>query len=201
MIVFRILTSLTRRVKAGTIAPGAVATAFQLSGEHAANNMKVAWSLVAGASSYQIFHSSNSESGFRHTATVPGNTFDDYGLRVGETYYYQVQAFASNGTALGQSTEAIAATFTVEDDYDTYDNIVLRSFVPKSNLESGGLYHQYNYESEANGFLQFVQQTSTDGFNFAGNTVILRGMCLPHTNSLRLLTSALVETPVQFLLH
>jgi hypothetical protein len=173
MTVFGILTSLTGRVKADTFALGAVATAFQLSGEHAANNIKIDWNLVAGASSYQIFHSSDSESGFRHTATVPANTFDDYGLRIGETYYYQVQAFASNGTALGQSTTASAATFTVEDDYDTYDNTVLRSFAPKSNLESGVLYYQYNYESDANGFLQFVQQTSTDGFNFAGNTVVL----------------------------
>ncbi|KUJ08644.1 uncharacterized protein LY89DRAFT_763951 [Mollisia scopiformis] len=173
MIVFGILPSFTGRVKADTFALGAVATPFQLSGEHAANNIKVDWSLVAGASSYQIFQSSNAESGFRHTATVPGNTFDDYGLRVGETYYYQVQAFASNGTALGQSTEASAATFTVEDDYDSYDNTVLETFVPKSNLESGGLYYQYNYESDANGFLQFVQQTSTDGFNFAGNTTVL----------------------------
>ncbi|OIW30392.1 hypothetical protein CONLIGDRAFT_632452 [Coniochaeta ligniaria NRRL 30616] len=89
------------------------------------------------------------------------------------TYYYQVQAFASNGTSLGQSAETSAATFAVGNNYDTYDNTVLRTFAPKSDLESGGIYYQYNYESDANGFLQFVQQTSTDGYNFAGNTVVL----------------------------
>lgn len=177
--MFGILSSISAapsgitEVKADTFALGAVATVFQLSGEPAVNNIKVDWSLVAGASSYQIFRSSHSESGFCQIATVPGNTFDDYGLKVGETYYYHVEAFASNGTALGQSTEARAATFMPEDDYDIYDNTIARSFVPKSNLESGGLYYQYNYESDANGFLQFVQQTSTDGFDFVGNASVL----------------------------
>lgn len=166
-------TSGIREVEADTSALGALATVFQLAGELAANNIKVDWSLVAEASSYQVFRSSTSELDFRQIATTPGNTYDDYGLGIGETYYYQVQAFASNGTELGQSTETNATTFTPGDDYDTYNNTAEISLVQKSNLESGGLYYEYNFESDDNGFLQLIQQTSTDGFNFVGNSVVL----------------------------
>jgi hypothetical protein len=162
-----------REVKADTFALGAFATAFQLSGEFAVNNIKVDWSLVAGASIYLIFRASDSEPSFRQISTALGNTFDDYGLGVGETYYYLVEALASNGAALGQSTEARATTFFPGDNYNTYDNTIATSFAPKSNLESEGQYYQYNYESDANGFLQIVQQTSTNGFDFVGNAVVL----------------------------
>jgi hypothetical protein len=160
-------------VNADTAAFGALATAFQLSNGNAANNIKVDWSPVEGASSYKVFRSSASGSGVCQRAKVPGNTFDDYALATGKTYYYKVSAFASNGTALGQSTQANATTFTVGDDYDTYDNTVLQTYSAKSRLESGGLYYQYNYQTDSNGFLQFVQQTSTDGFHFTGDVIVL----------------------------
>lgn len=152
---------------------GALATVFQLSSEPAANNIKLDWSLAPDASRYKIFRSSNRDRTFRQVATTLGNTFDDYSLSIGETYYYQVLAAASNGTVLGRSIETNARTFIARADYDLYNNTAEQSLIIKSSLESRGIYYQYNFESDNNGFLQLVQQTSTDGYNFSGSYVVL----------------------------
>ncbi|KAI5359079.1 Putative coagulation factor 5/8 domain, Galactose-binding-like domain superfamily [Septoria linicola] len=160
---------------------------FQLKGSSSVNNAKLAWASVAGASSYRIEQSSGS-SGYQATDTVSGNTFDSYGLTVGSVYSFRVTAL-NGGNTVDTSAVISLATYASQGSYNTYDNTQVSSLRLKSNLEANGVYYRYNYETANNGsFSRFVEQTSTNGYDFSGDKTVLTGvtLCAPANYSCKL---------------
>jgi len=70
----------------------------------------LAWSGVAGASSYNVYRSPLSGGGWAraNSSPVAGASFTDTGLRNGRTHYYAVRALVSAGNESGPSNEASA---------------------------------------------------------------------------------------------
>jgi len=146
---------------------GVTATAFRLAGEPAANNVKLNWETVPGASGYAVYRNATK------IASAPGNSFDDYDLSTSASYTYDVRAIGTGGTELAESRSASATTSTPTGTLKTYDNTTPSSLNLKATLQSGGTYYSFDSQSDGSGFTQVVQRTSTDGYSFTGSTVVL----------------------------
>lgn len=149
-----------------------IATLFQISGLEAVDNIKLYWNIIENATFYRVLRSTSADSSFTKIATVSGNIFDDYGLEVGKKTYYQVKAYSTTKMLLAQA-KTDATPYIQPGTYLTYDNTVTSILSIRSNLQSGGIFYRYNYHSDANGFLDIKQQTSTNGLTFAGSASVL----------------------------
>ena len=70
--------------------------------------IKVAWTAIDGASSYYVYRSTSSSSGYKKIATVSGtDSYTDTSVKTGKTYYYKVRAVMASGT-VGQSSDYVA---------------------------------------------------------------------------------------------
>lgn len=166
------------------LVPGLISTAaaefglagqlFQLSGASSVNNAKLAWAAVSGASSYRV-EQSIGNGAYTTLGTVPGDTYDSYGLTMGSNYNFRVTALNGN-SQVDQSNIASLTPYAPQGSYNTYDNTQESSLLIKPNLEDNGVYYKYNYETASNGsFSRFQEQTSTDGYNFSGDKTVLTG--------------------------
>ncbi|MBT1167165.1 InlB B-repeat-containing protein [Bifidobacterium simiarum] len=79
---------------------------FRLKNEKSANNAKIYWSRVSGATSFTVYRIEGSTR--TQIGTTTGHTWDDYGLKVGAKYTYEVKASPSNATA----TSNVVTPFT-----------------------------------------------------------------------------------------
>ncbi len=68
-------------------------------------SLKVKWSSVDGAVSYQIYRSTTSDSGYKKIATTSSTKYTDTTVKVGTKYYYKVRAVQSDGSVSGFSGE------------------------------------------------------------------------------------------------
>ncbi len=59
--------------------------------------LRLSWSQVAGASSYQIYRSSSENGKYEKIAQLSGDKFDDEKIQPGVSYYYKICAVMSNG--------------------------------------------------------------------------------------------------------
>ncbi|MCD7858397.1 MAG: fibronectin type III domain-containing protein, partial [Clostridiales bacterium] len=62
-------------------------------------SLTLSWPAVEGATHYQIYRSTASDSGFAKVQTVPASqlSYADTGLAAGTTYYYKVRAYSNAG--------------------------------------------------------------------------------------------------------
>ena len=77
-------------VQAGVTAPGQVS---KLTAVSEANNIKLSWDKVSGASGYEIFRSSEGTEAYTNVGTASSNSFKDINVANGVTYYYKVRAY------------------------------------------------------------------------------------------------------------
>ncbi|KAF2716962.1 carbohydrate-binding module family 32 protein [Polychaeton citri CBS 116435] len=162
---------------------------FQVSGESGVNNIKLSWGPVA-SSSYHVKRGTSSGS-YKQIANVTGDTYDDYGLDVGTTYYYMI------ATPDAQSNEVSATPFAPKGDYETYDNTKSSDLVIKSKIQDpDGLYYRYIY-NEANGEFAITRETSQDGYTFTGNATVLNSttVCAAINASCHLERTAFAQHP------
>lgn len=143
---------------------------FQLAGESTVSNVKLTWALVDDAASYEVLLRSDSGS-YDVLATAPGDSWDVYGLTANQTY--QIRGVNGSTTVDTSDDVTVAPVSSLPANLNTYDNTVASSLSIKSNLVSGSTYYQYNYVTDSNGFSHFQMQTSTDGYNFTGNTTVI----------------------------
>lgn len=64
-------------------------------------SLKMEWSAVSGAGGYQIYRSTNAQSGFKKVATVEGGSatsYTDGSLTAGTNYYYKIRAYSGSTT-------------------------------------------------------------------------------------------------------
>lgn len=148
---------------------GFAAQLFQLQGDSAVTNAKLEWATVAKASSYRVERSSNGGS-FSVIATVPGNTHDDYDLKVGQSYRYRVVAIDGSST-VDQSSLATLSPFTPSGTYSSFDNVpdentasVAETSSDASTVKGNVKEYRYQYQTFSNrSFSHFTEQVSENG--------------------------------------
>ena len=121
------------------------ATPFKLYGEKDVNNVKVKWELNKNADEYRVFRDG------QQIGIAKGDTYDDYGLTVGKTYSYYVEAYkdgAKVATAAAQSATTFTPSTTDVTIYDNLDGkeIQKRSKVSPDGFKIGALYFKYRME-------------------------------------------------------
>jgi fibronectin type 3 domain-containing protein len=91
---------------AGSIYATSFFAAPALTATGATSNVTLAWDSVSGAANYTLLRSTTSGSGYATLASgVTTTTYTDFTVTPATTYYYEVEAVASNGTASAASTE------------------------------------------------------------------------------------------------
>lgn len=88
---------------------------FKLAGETDVKNVKITWEQRKDADYYNVYR--NGEL----IGQTKGDTFDDYGLQVGNTYTYHAEAYKA-GVKIATSVSHKATTFTPSDKGVLYDN-------------------------------------------------------------------------------
>lgn len=142
---------------------GLTAQTFAIAGNPGLNNVKLAWNF--GENSYTVARKSNNGT-YTTIATVSGNQHDDYNLHEGPVSY------RVTGKS-GISDEFQLSVLTTPSGYLKYDNTVPSSFKTSSPIKVGSTYYAYQYRTDANAFLEIVEQTSSDGLTFTGTQVVL----------------------------
>ncbi|KAF2769190.1 hypothetical protein EJ03DRAFT_99608 [Teratosphaeria nubilosa] len=137
---------------------------FQLKGGSDVNNVKLNWGAVAPGT-YTIEKGTASGS-LTTLATTTGDSWDDYDLSVGTTYYYRI---SSSG---GKSSEVSVAPYTPKDGYDSFDNTKPSLLVNNSLIEIGGVLYRYSYIPQRPDFI-ITESTSTDGKTFTDGVTVL----------------------------
>ncbi|EEU34436.1 uncharacterized protein NECHADRAFT_87046 [Fusarium vanettenii 77-13-4] len=173
---------------------GFAAQLFQLQGDSAVTNAKLEWATVAKASSYRVERSSNGGS-FSVIATVPGNTHDDYDLKVGQSYRYRVVAIDGSST-VDQSSLATLSPFTPSGTYSSFDNVpdentasVAETSSDASTVKGNVKEYRYQYQTFSNrSFSHFTEQVSENGGPWTGNRTVLTNieMCASANYSCKL---------------
>ena len=138
---------------------GATATAFKLTGENAAANVKVTWDTVADATRYDVLR------GTTRIATTTGDTIDDYGLASNATYTYTVKAF-TNDALVSTTAPTQVRTFTPTGTPVVWDNTTGGNDLGEpTGVKVGNSYYRYATTS-SNGTTKITEASSTDGRTF-----------------------------------
>lgn len=122
------------------------ATSFKLLGEDAVNNVKVKWEMNPQADEYHVFRDGS------QIAVVKGDTWDDYGLEIGKTYTYHVEAFKDAQRIAVAKSQAATTYKPTSTDVAIYDNldgkyVKQASHKKPSGFKIGNLYYSYKMES------------------------------------------------------
>lgn len=142
---------------------GLTAQTFAIAGKNGLNNVKLAWNF--GENQYTITRKSTNGT-YTTIATVSGNQHDDYSVPEGPVSY------KVTGKS-GNSDEIQLSISSTPSGYVQYDNTAPSSFKTSSQIKVGSTYYAYQYRTDANAFLEIVEQTSSDGLTFTGNNVVL----------------------------
>lgn|GEM_PF-881885 len=177
MVIIGMIPAMQDTASATTAALGhdffVLTTPFELQGGTAANNFKVEWSQVEGAESYTLYRSDSDDGAYTELVTSPATKYDDYDLEISATYYYKVEANGPSGVIASSNIAPAKAIVESGTGMSLYDNTKVSSLKLKSNLLFDGIYYRYSFQSDGSGFTQIIEQTSSDGFNFRGDRVIL----------------------------
>lgn len=121
------------------------ATAFKLVGEKSVNNVKVDWMQRPDADTYKVYRDG------KLIGEAIGDTFDDYGLPVGKTFNYYVEAY-KDGKKVATAEAQKASTFTPEGNLEVYDNrdgkTTGKTTARPSGMLIGGTYYSYKIETQ-----------------------------------------------------
>ncbi len=139
------------------------ATPFKIAGGESVNNVKINWMLRDDADLYKIYRDG------KEIGTASGNTFDDYGLAVGKTYTYHVEAYQGEkkvAQAIGQST----TTFIPSGGSPTYDNkngkLTSEDTTEKpKGMKIGNTYYIYRMQKDSDKVWTITESHSTTGLN------------------------------------
>ena len=115
--------------------------------------LKVKWTAVDGATSYQVYRSTEKNGEYAELATVTGTTsYTDTSVKVGKKYYYKVCAVFSNGT-VGSLSAAVSGV--------ALDKATITSVVSKSKNK---IQITWKKVSGASGYYVYRKNESTGSF-------------------------------------
>ena len=119
------------------------ATPFKLIGENEVKNVKINWMQRNDADVYKIFRNGTL------IGETRGDTYDDYGLSLGENYTYHVEGY-KEGRKIATSESQSAMPFSPSQDCDVYDNRNGQYLKNReggiSGMKIGDLYFSYRLE-------------------------------------------------------
>jgi hypothetical protein len=137
------------------------ATLFKLEGESSAANVKLTWLTRSGADRYEVYRD-----GVR-IARSSGDTIDDYGLNVGQSYSYTVKAYSRNMALVASSSAATVTPFNITGALQgTWDNdsgspsLGSGPTVP-SGWNIGGTYYDFRFTGSGSGIKPQQRSSST----------------------------------------
>lgn len=119
------------------------ATPFKLVGENEVKNVKINWMQRNDADVYKIYRNGTL------IGETRGDTYDDYGLSLGENYTYHVEGY-KEGRKIATSESQSAMPFRPSQDCDVYDNLNGQYLKNRkegiAGMKIGNLYFSYRLE-------------------------------------------------------
>lgn len=119
------------------------ATPFKLVGENEVKNVKINWMQRNDADVYKIYRNGTL------IGETRGDTYDDYGLSLGENYTYHVEGY-KEGRKIATSEPQSAMPFRPSQDCDVYDNLNGQYLKNRkggiAGMKIGNLYFSYRLE-------------------------------------------------------
>lgn len=119
------------------------ATPFKLVGENEVKNVKINWMQRNDADVYKIYRNGTL------IGETRGDTYDDYGLSLGENYTYHVEGY-KEGRKIAMSEPQSAVPFRPSQDCDVYDNRNGQYLKNRkggiAGMKIGNLYFSYRLE-------------------------------------------------------
>lgn len=119
------------------------ATPFKLVGENEVKNVKINWMQRNDADVYKIYRNGTL------IGETRGDTYDDYGLSLGENYTYHVEGY-KEGRKIAMSESQSAMPFRPSQDCDVYDNLNGQYLKNRkggiAGMKIGNLYFFYRLE-------------------------------------------------------
>ena len=119
------------------------ATPFKLVGENEVKNVKINWMQRNDADVYKIYRNGTL------IGETRGDTYDDYGLSLGENYTYHVEGY-KEGRKIAMSESQSAMPFRPSQDCDVYDNLNGQYLKNRkggiAGMKIGNLYFSYRLE-------------------------------------------------------
>lgn len=119
------------------------ATPFKLVGENEVKNVKINWMQRNDADVYKIYRNGTL------IGETRGDTYDDYGLSLGENYTYHVEGY-KEGRKIATSEPQSAMPFRPSQDCDVYDNRNGQYLKNRkggiAGMKIGNLYFSYRLE-------------------------------------------------------
>ncbi|MCO7127901.1 discoidin domain-containing protein [Sporolactobacillus shoreicorticis] len=166
MLLFS-LRPLDVKASEDTVSLHVLATPFKIQGEKKADNIKLDWNAVTGASSYTLSSSSYKKGKYKQIATPTSSTYEIYGLK--HRTYYRVQALDAKGNVLATSEVISGKPVNCRSrvSLNTFDNTKTSSIQGlKSKFRMGKNYYQFGFERADDGSLTMWQSTSKDGITY-----------------------------------
>ncbi|WP_415958177.1 FN3 associated domain-containing protein [Paraprevotella xylaniphila] len=119
------------------------ATPFKIVGENEVKNVKINWMQRNDADVYKIYRNGTL------IGETRGDTYDDYGLSLGENYTYHVEGY-KEGRKIAMSEPQSAVPFRPSQDCDVYDNRNGQYLKNRkggiAGMKIGNLYFSYRLE-------------------------------------------------------
>lgn len=133
------------------------ATPFKLVGENEVKNVKINWMQRNDADVYKIYRNGTL------IGETRGDTYDDYGLSLGENYTYHVEGY-KEGRKIATSEPQSAMPFRPSQDCDVYDNRNGQYLKNRkggiAGMKIGNLYFSYRLERKK----KAVSEQKKDGW-------------------------------------
>ena len=131
-----------------------------------ADHAALQWASTNSASGYVLYRSTNAETGFVPVYEGYGSSYEDDDLRVGQTYYYQLEAVTEDGKLYSDVKSLTPCA--LPSGLQTYDNQKGSSlYYETGGYKVGDTYYSYELKKH-NGKddIYLAEKTSRDGVNF-----------------------------------
>ncbi|MGM9552207.1 MAG: RICIN domain-containing protein [Clostridia bacterium] len=154
---------------------GAVSQLFLIRGEDNVTSAKVQWTVVSGATHYDIYRSMDGGE-FEFLTSSKGQTVDDYDLKLGAEYRYAVYAI-ENDTMIDYAITDAVVPYELPADLSESTNLDVSDVKRPNTLRDndGTYYHFQQWGIDGvSGFGRVMMQTSTDDVTYTEWKEVLR---------------------------
>lgn len=125
------------------------------------NSIKVSWSKVSGAKSYEVYRSTSKNSGYKKVATVTKKYYIDKNLKTNVKYYYKVKAVRGKNSSSYSKTMNVkavpAATASIQITSQDYNTLQIKW----KKVAGADKYALYRSTKENSGFKKIATVTTT----------------------------------------
>ena len=127
--------------------------------------IKVSWSIVSGATKYEVYRSTKYDTGYVKVGETTGTSYTSKGLIIGNTYYYKIKAIASDTAA--NSTYSSISSCTLSQSNNTVTNLKVEKSTSTSikaswsSVSGATKYEVYRSTKYDTGYVKVGETTNT----------------------------------------